>query len=209
MTSRPPWVSDSNAALLTDLYELTMLQSYFDEGMNGLAVFDLFIRRLPPTRNYFVACGLEHALHYLESFAFSEDSIDYLRSINRFSEPFLENLRQFRFTGDVYAVPEGTIVFANEPLIEIIAPLPQAQFVETFVMNQIQLATIAASKASRIVNAARGRSVVDFGARRMHGADAALKQPRAFYIGGVDSTSSVLAGKIWDIPVAEIGRAHV
>ena len=202
MTSRPPWVSDSNAALLTDLYELTMLQSYFDEGMNGLAVFDLFIRRLPPTRNYFVACGLEHALHYLESFAFSEDSIDYLRSINRFSEPFLENLRQFRFTGDVYAVPEGTIVFANEPLIEIIAPLPEAQFVETFVMNQVQLATIAASKASRIVNAARGRSVVDFGARRMHGADAALKQPRAFYIGGVDSTSSVLAGKIWDIPVA-------
>jgi len=202
MTNRPPWVSDSNAALLTDLYELTMLQSYFDEGMNGLAVFDLFIRRLPRTRNYFVACGLEHVLHYLESFAFSEEAIDYLRSINRFSEPFLENLRQFRFTGDVYAVPEGTIVFANEPLIEIIAPLPQAQFVETFVMNQVQLATIAASKASRIVNAARGRSVVDFGARRMHGADAAIKQPRAFYIGGVDSTSSVLAGQIWGIPVA-------
>jgi nicotinate phosphoribosyltransferase len=202
VTSRPPWVSDSNAALLTDLYELTMLQSYFDEGMNGLAVFDLFIRRLPRTRNYFVACGLEHVLHYLESFAFSEDAIDYLRSINRFSGPFLENLRQFRFTGDVYAVPEGTIVFANEPLIEIIAPLPEAQFVETFMMNQVQLATIAASKASRIVNAARGRSVVDFGARRMHGADAAIKQPRAFYIGGVDSTSSVLAGQIWGIPVA-------
>jgi nicotinate phosphoribosyltransferase len=202
VTSRPPWVSDSNAALLTDLYELTMLQSYFDEGMNGPAVFDLFIRRLPSTRNYFVACGLEHVLHYLESLTFSDEAIDYLRSINRFSGPFLENLRQFRFTGDVYAVPEGTVVFANEPLIEIVAPLPQAQLVETFLMNQVQLATIAASKAARVVTAARGRSVVDFGARRMHGADAAIKQPRAFYIAGVDSTSSVLAGQIWGIPVA-------
>src|SRR5215475_730256 len=113
MTS--PWVNDSNAALLTDLYELNMLQSYFDAGMNDVAVFDLFIRRLPPNRNYLIACGLEHVLHYLESLTFSEQAIDYLRSINRFSDAFLESLRQFRFKGDVYAVPEGTVIFANEP----------------------------------------------------------------------------------------------
>ena len=197
-----PWVSDSNAALFTDLYELTMLQSYFDEGMNAVAVFDLFMRRLPSNRNYLIACGLEHALHYLESFTFSAGAIEYLRSLNRFSEPFLESLREFRFTGDVYAVPEGTVVFANEPLIEVSAPLPQAQVIETFLMNQIQLASLAASKAARVVSAARGRSVVDFGVRRMHGADAGIKEPRAFYVGGVDSTSSVLAGKLWGIPVA-------
>jgi nicotinate phosphoribosyltransferase len=200
MTS--PWVIDSNAALLTDLYELNMLQSYFDEGMNDLAVFDLFIRRMPPNRNYFVACGLEHVLHYLESLTFSEEAIEYLRSINRFSEAFLETLRDFSFTGDVYAVPEGAIVFANEPLIEVIAPLPQAQLIETFLMNQVQLATLAASKASRVVWSAAGRSIVDFGARRMHGADSAIKQPRAFYIAGVGSTSSVLAGQLWGIPVS-------
>lgn len=200
MTS--PWVSDSNAALLTDLYELTMLQSYFDHGMNDTSVFDLFIRRLPRNRNYLVACGLEHVLHYLESLAFSDEAIEYLRSLSRFSDAFLDSLRQFRFTGDMYAVPEGTAVFANEPLIEVVAPLPEAQFVETFLMNQIQLGSLAASKAARVVWAAQGRPVVDFGARRMQGADAALKQPRAFYIGGVDSTSSVLAGQIWGIPVS-------
>src|SRR2546426_10531011 len=116
----PPWVDDSNAALLTDLYELTMLQSYFDEGMNDVAVFDLFIRRLPSNRNYMVACGLEHVLRYLESLAFSGEAIEYLRSVKRFSDGFLDSLRQFRFTGDVYAVPEGTFIFANEPLIEIV-----------------------------------------------------------------------------------------
>lgn len=197
-----PWVNDSNAALLTDFYELTMLQSYFDEGMNDVAVFDLFMRRLPSNRNYLVACGLEHVLQYLETFSFSSEAIEYLRSLNRFSGAFLESLRGFRFSGDVYAVPEGTVVFANEPLIEVIAPLPQAQFVETFLMNQIQLATLAASKAARVVRAAQGRSVVDFGVRRMHGADAGIKQPRAFHIAGVDSTSNVLAGQMWGIPVA-------
>src|SRR5262245_8382105 len=199
---KSPWVNDSNAALVTDLYELTMLQSYFNEGMNDTAVFDLFIRRLPVNRNYFVACGLEHVLHYLESMEFSEDGIEYLRSLGRFSEPFLQSLRTFRFTGDVYAVPEGTAVFVNEPLIEVLAPLREAQLIETFVMNQIQLGSLAASKAARVVSSAKGRAVVDFGARRMHGADAAIKEPRAFYIGGVDSTSSVLAGRLWGIPVS-------
>ena len=200
MNSR--WVDDSNAALLTDLYELTMLQSYFADGMNDVAVFDLFIRRLPATRNYFIACGLEHVLDYLEGLTFSKESIEYLRSVGRFSSEFLNSVRDFRFTGDVYAVPEGTVFFPNEPIIEIIAPLREAQVVETFVMNQIQLSTLAASKAARIVSAARGRSVVDFGVRRMHGADAGLKEPRAFYIAGVDATSNVLAGQVYGIPLA-------
>jgi nicotinate phosphoribosyltransferase len=196
------WVNDSNAALLTDLYEFTMLQSYFDEGMNGIAVFDLFIRRLPENRNYFVACGLDHVLDYLEAFCFSPDAVEYLQSLNRFSSAFLGSLCDLRFTGDVYGVPEGTVIFPNEPILEIVAPLPEVQIIETFVMNQIQLATMAASKAARVARAARGKSVVDFGARRMHGADAGVKEPRAFYIGGVDATSSVLAGRIYGIPLS-------
>src|SRR5688572_21555063 len=178
-----------------------MLQSYFREGMNESAVFDLFVRRLPAKRNYLVACGLEHVLHYLETLSFSPESVGYLASLNRFSAEFLTSLASFKFTGDVYALPEGTVVFPNEPIIEIIAPLPQAQFVETFVMNQIHVATLAASRAARVVHAARGRAVLDFGVRRMHGADAGIKAPRAFHIAGVAGTSSVLAGKLSGIPV--------
>src|SRR5262245_43351220 len=150
------WVDDTNAVLLTDMYELTMLEAYFQSGMNDTAVFDLFVRRLPSTRNYLIACGLEHVLHYLETVTFAPNAIAYLKSLGRFSDVFLESLRNFRFTGDVHAVPEGAVVFANEPLMEIVAPLPQAQLIETFVMNQIQLATMAASKASRVVLAAQG-----------------------------------------------------
>ncbi len=200
MTS--PWVDDTNAALLTDFYELTMLESYFQAGMNGTAVFDLFVRRVPRNRNYLVACGLEHVLGMLETFSFSQDAIDYLRSLGKFSEGFLDSLSGLCFTGDVYAMPEGTIAFGNEPLVEIIAPLPQAQIVETLVMNQIQLGTMAASKAARVIHAAQGRSVVDFGLRRMHGADAGIKASRAFYIAGIDGTSNVLAAKLFGIPVA-------
>jgi nicotinate phosphoribosyltransferase len=151
------WVNDSNAALLTDLYELTMLQSYFDTGMDGVAVFDLFMRRLPPTRNYLVACGVEDVLRYLETFSFSAEHLSYLKSVKRFSDAFLNYLGELRFTGDVYALREGTIVFANEPLMEIVAPLPEAQIVETFVMNQIHVQTMAASKVARVVAAAQGR----------------------------------------------------
>jgi nicotinate phosphoribosyltransferase len=200
MTS--PWVNDSNAALLTDLYELTMLQSYFHEGMNGTAVFDLFVRRLPERRQYLVATGLEHVLAYLETLSFSAEAIAYLESLNRFSPEFLTSLADFRFAGDIYAVPEGTVVFANEPIIEVVAPLPQAQLIETFLMNQIQVATLAATKAARVVSAARGKPVFDFGVRRMHGADAGIKEPRAFYIAGVAATSNLLAGYLYGIPVA-------
>jgi nicotinate phosphoribosyltransferase len=191
----------NDAALFTDLYELTMLQAYFHEKMNREAVFSLFVRQLPPERNFLMACGLDTVLAYLENLTFTRDSLDYLRSLGQFSESFLEWLGHFRFTGSVRAVPEGTPVFANEPILEITAPLPQAQIIETFVMNQIHLQTLLASKAWRVVTAAQGRTVVDFGARRMHGTDAALKAARAFHIAGVTATSNVLAGKLYDLPV--------
>lgn len=188
--------------LFVDLYELTMLQAYLEEGMHDTAVFSLFVRRLPERRNFLVACGLAHVLEYLEQLQFTEEDVEYLGSLGRFSPRFLDSLRGFRFTGDVYAIAEGTPVFANEPILEIVAPLPEAQLVETFVMNQIHLPTLLASKAARVVAAARGRTVVDFGARRMHGLDAALKAGRAFYIAGVHATSNVLAGQRYGIPVA-------
>ncbi|MCF8139102.1 MAG: nicotinate phosphoribosyltransferase, partial [Desulfotignum sp.] len=191
----------NDSALFTDLYELTMLQAYFHENMNQEAVFSLFVRRLPPERNFLMACGLDTVLAYLENLTFTRDSLDYLRSLGQFSDSFLEWLGHFRFTGSVRAVPEGTPVFANEPILEITAPLPQAQIIETFVMNQIHLQTLLASKAWRVVTAAQGRTVVDFGARRMHGMDAALKAARAFHIAGVAATSNVLAGKLYDLPV--------
>jgi nicotinate phosphoribosyltransferase len=189
-------------ALFTDLYELTMLQAYFNETMFQDAVFSLFVRRLPRERNFLLACGLDTVLEYLENLRFTRSSLDYLRSLGHFSPPFLDWLKGFRFTGSVHAVPEGTPVFANEPILEITAPLPQAQLIETFVMNQIHLQTLVASKARRVVTAAQGRTVVDFGARRMHGTDAALKAARAFYIAGVSATSNVLAGRCYGLPVA-------
>lgn len=189
-------------ALFTDLYELTMLQAYFDEGMMEEAVFSLFVRRLPTRRNFLLSCGLGTVLDYLENLHFSDDDIAYLRSLDKFSDRFLAWLRDFRFTGEVRAVPEGTPIFANEPILEVIAPLPQAQLIETFVMNQIHLQTILATKAQRVVAAAEGHPVIDFGPRRMHGIDAALKAARAFYISGVAATSNVLAGKHYQIPVA-------
>nr|VFK13128.1 MAG: nicotinate phosphoribosyltransferase [Candidatus Kentron sp. LFY] len=189
-------------ALFTDLYELTMMQAYFEEGMKDTAVFSLFVRRLPARRNFLLACGLGTVLRFLENLYFSDEDIAYLASIGRFSNRFLDWLRGFRFTGDVYAMPEGTPVFANEPILEIVAPLPQAQILETLVMNQIHLQTMLASKAERVVTAARGQPVIDFGSRRMHGIDAALKGARAFYIGGVSATSNVLAGKRYGVPVA-------
>ena len=195
-------VSESDVALFTDLYELMMLRSYFVEGLRATAVFDLFVRTLPPQRNYLVACGLDDALAYLEQLSFSERAIDDLASLDQFTPQFLEQLRSLRFTGDVLAVPEGTPVFANEPILEVVAPLPEAQLAETFLLNQIHLQTVIASKGVRVVEAAAGRPVTDFGARRAHGTDAALKAARALYIAGADATSNVLAGQRYGIPVA-------
>jgi nicotinate phosphoribosyltransferase len=188
--------------LFTDLYQLTMVQAYLAERLTDTAVFTLFVRRLPERRNVLLACGLDSVLAYLEELRFTEDDLAYLRSLGTFSEDLLSWLRGFRFTGDVSAVPEGTPVFANEPILEIVAPIAQAQLVETIVMNQIHVQTLLASKGARVVAAARGRKVVDFGARRAHGIDAALTAARAFFIAGVEATSNVLAGKMFGIPVA-------
>ena len=195
------WVNDANMALFTDLYELTMLQAYFEQEMFDEAVFSLFVRRLPEQRNYLLACGLDDALHYLETLRFAPDSLEYLASLGTFRDGFLKWLEEFRFTGDVHAVPEGTPVFANEPILEVTAPLPEGQLAETFLMNQVHLQTMLASKAARVVAAAEGRGVVDFGARRIHGTDAAVKGARAFTIAGVEGTSNVVAGQIHGIPV--------
>ncbi|MBA4144017.1 MAG: nicotinate phosphoribosyltransferase [Nitrosospira sp.] len=194
--------SQNGLALFTDLYELAMMQAYFEEGMTEDAVFSLFVRRLPARRNFLLACGLDTVLDYLETLCFSEEDIAYLASLGQFSHRFLAWLCNFRFTGRIYALPEGTPVFANEPILEVVAPLPQAQLVETFIMNQIHLQTVLCSKAQRVVAAAVGRPVVDFGSRRMHGIDAALKAARAFYIGGVAATSNVLAAKRYNVPLA-------
>jgi nicotinate phosphoribosyltransferase len=202
MSDSGRWVSDETLVLLTDLYELTMLQAYWREGLSRTAVFSLFARRLPPGRNYLLACGLDDALHCLEHLVFDDAALDWLRHRPEFQPEFLDWLRGFRFRGDVYAVREGTPVFAEEPLLEVVASLPEAQLAETIVMNQVQCQTVMASKASRIVHAAAGRSVVDFGLRRMHGADAGLKAARAFHIAGVDATSNVLAGRVYGVPIA-------
>ena len=189
-------------ALFTDFYQLTMLQAYWAEGLTETAVFTLFVRRLPEQRNVLIACGLESVLTHLEQVQFSAEDITYLRSLKTFSDDFLTSLGELRFTGDIDAVPEGTPLFANEPILEVVAPIMQAQVIETFVMNQIHVETVLASKAVRVVTAAEGRRVVDFGTRRTHGIDAALKAARASYIAGVHATSNVLAGKLYGIPVA-------
>lgn len=193
---------EDRLALFTDLYELSMLQAYFEEGLQDSAVFTLFVRRVPQQRNYLLACGLDTVLEQLERLRFTRADLDYLAGLDRFSDRFLQWLETFRFTGEVRGVREGTPVFANEPVLEVRAPLPEAQLVETLIMNQIHLQTVQATKAARLVTAAQGRDVVDFGARRMHGLDAAVKGARAFHVAGVASTSNVLAGKRYGIPVS-------
>jgi len=197
-----PWVTTENVALLTDLYELKMLQAYWREELLDDAVFSLFVRRLPPERNFLLACGLDDALRYLETARFTPETLDYLAGRPEFRADFLDWLAEFRFTGEVRAVREGTPVFANEPILEVAAPLPEAQLAESFLLNQVHLQTTLASKAARVVLAARGRPVVDFGLRRIHGADAALKATRAYHIAGVSATSNVLAGHVYGVPLA-------
>jgi len=188
-------------ALFTDLYELTMAQAYHAEGMDQLAVFELAFRQLPRTRNFVVAAGFADILDFLTALRFTNDDLDYLRARGEFNDEFLKRLATLRFSGDVYAVPEGTIVFPNEPLLQVIAPIIEAQLIETFVLNQIHFQSIAATKAARVVTAAQGRAVIDFGSRRSHGTDAALKVARATYLAGGNGTSNVLAGKVYGIPV--------
>jgi nicotinate phosphoribosyltransferase len=192
----------SNWELLTDLYELTMAASYYDHGMFSPATFSLFIRDYPSDRAYFVNAGLEDVLTYLESFHFSDDDLKYLKSMGLFPQDFLEYLRNLQFTGDVYAIPEGRLFFKDEPVVEVTAPIIEAQLVESFVINRMNLQVTIATKASRCVHAAKGRRLVDFSLRRTQGTDAGLKVARASYVAGFNGTSNVLAGERYGIPVS-------
>lgn len=187
-------------ALLTDLYELTMCASYLENKRNELATFDLFIRKLPPNRSYYVFAGLGQALLFLKNMKFKTEQIDYLRA-QGFKQDFLNYLMGFKFSGEVWAVPEGTIVFPNEPLLRITAPIIEAQLVESFLLNTVNLQTMIATKASRVVHASQGRPVIEFGLRRTHGSDAGMKAARCSYLAGCAGTSSVLAGMKYEIPI--------
>jgi nicotinate phosphoribosyltransferase len=195
------FVNNENMSIFTDYYELTMCASYFENSRkNELATFDFFIRKMPPSRSYFVFAGLEQVLHYLEGIKFNKEHIEYLKK-QGLKEDFLHYLTDFRFSGEVWAVPEGTIVFPNEPLIRVTAPIIEAQLVETFLLNTVNLQTMIATKASRIVHAAKGRPIVEFGLRRTQGTDAGMKAARCSYIAGCNGTSNVLAGMIYGIPI--------
>jgi len=177
-----------------------MCASYFENKRNELATFDLFIRKLPANRSYYVFAGLEQALLFLKNMKFNTEQIDYLRA-QGFKDDFLNYLKKFKFTGEVWAVPEGTIVFPNEPLIRVTAPIIEAQLVESFLLNIVNLQTMIATKASRVVHASQGRPVIEFGLRRTHGTDAGMKAARSSYIAGCAGTSSVLAGMKYEIPI--------
>ena len=188
-------------ALFVDLYELTMAQVYYDRAMTGEAVFELTVRSLPDGWDYLIAAGLDRALDFLEALRFSEDDLAYLESLPQFDRTFIAQLRDLRFTGDVWAPPEGTIFYPDEPLIQVVAPLPEAQIVETALLNQIAYPTLVAGKAARAVDAAAGRPVIEFGGRRAHGSEAAIEASRATWIAGFEATSSVEAGRRYEIPV--------
>jgi len=194
-------LAQKNLTLLTDLYQLTMAQSYFREQHFGDATFSLFIRSYPLNRGYFVSAGLSDVLDYLESFAFDRDAIEYLAAQKLFTEDFLRYLAALRFTGNVWAIPEGKIFFKDEPLLELTAPIIQAQIVETLIINQLHLQTLIATKASRCVHASGGRPVIDFALRRTHGVDAGMKVARASYLAGFAGTSNVMAGRDYGIPI--------
>lgn len=188
-------------ALSTDLYELTMAQSYLENGKTKPAVFSLFVRDLPKNRNFLVSAGLETLVERVRNFRFEEEDLAYLESLKRFSKDFLSYLESYKFSGDIYAIPEGRIIFENEPLIQIEASLPEAQILETLVINTIHFQTLIASKAARSRLACGGKPLVDFGLRRAHGVEAGEYAARAAYIAGVGGTSNLKAGKKFGIPV--------
>jgi nicotinate phosphoribosyltransferase len=192
---------EETSPLLTDLYQINMIQAYLDHGDTKTAVFELFARALPPRRGFLLAAGLEEALDFLETLRFSAADIAWLKSTGRFGKNLLDYLSDFRFTGDVHAMSEGTVCFANEPMLRVTAPLPQAQFVESRLINILHFQSLIASKAARSVLAAPNKLLVDFGMRRAHGAEAALMAARASYIAGFAGTATVLAGGKFGIPL--------
>ncbi len=200
-------MQDRDSLLLTDLYELAMLQAYAEHGLSGTAVFEFFVRKLPKQRGFLMAAGLEQVVAFLEGARFSQEDRDALRHSGRFPESFIDSLADFRFTGDVDALPEGTIFFADEPVLRVVAPLPQAQLVETRLINLLHFQTVIASKAARMVLAASGKRLVDFGLRRAHGAEAGVLAARASYIAGFAGTATLSAAIRFGIP-AQGTMAH-
>lgn len=193
-------VHNSTDPLFVDLYELTMAQAYLQSGQTGHATFSLYFRNFPANRTYYVFCGLEAVVSYLEDLNFTEDDLSVLDSLDLFDDMLLDYLSSFRFTGSVRSMSEGDIFFPNEPVIEVSGPIVECQIAETFLINQINLESMLATKAARVVNAAGGRQVVDFASRRTHGTDAALTLARASYIAGFEGTSNVRAASLYGIP---------
>src|SRR2546429_2858728 len=192
------------SGLLTDLYELTMAAGYVQNRFNARAAFELFVRHLPPRRNYLVAAGLEQAIDFLENVRFSSEDVSYLRALPFFRHvrsEFFDYLSRFQFTGDVWALPEGTIFFPGEPLLRVTAPIAEAQLVETSLLSIVHFQTLIASKAARVTTAAAGRPVVEFGSRRAHGVEAGVLAARAAFVGGCQGTSNTYAGRRFGIPV--------
>lgn len=194
-------MSTMNISLLTDLYELTMMQGYFKNHANETVVFDMFYRRNPSDGGYAVAAGLEQVIEYIKNLRFSEEDISYLSGLGIFDKDFLDYLKDFRFSGDIYGIPEGTVVFPREPLIKVVAPIMEAQLIETAILTIINHQCLIATKASRVVYAAQGDGIMEFGLRRAQGPDAGVYGARAAMIGGCIGTSNVLAGQLFDVPV--------
>ena len=194
-------MSKRNLTLLTDLYELTMMQGYYEKGQNENVIFDVFFRQNPCNNGYSVCAGLDQVIDYIKNVHFTYDDVDYLRGLGIFKEDFLHYLSGFHFSGDIYAIPEGTVVFPKEPLLKVVAPIMEAQLVETAILNIINHQSLIATKTSRIVFAANGDGIMEFGLRRAQGPDAGLYGARAAMIGGCVGTSNVLAGQMFDVPV--------
>ncbi len=194
-------MSTQHLTLLTDLYELTMMQGYFKYPNEKTAVFDVFYRKNPCDGGYAICCGLEQVIDYIKNLTFNEEDIEYLKSLGIFENDFIDYLRHFRFTGDIYAIPEGTVVFPREPLLKVIAPLMEAQLVETAVLNIINHQSLIATKAARIVYAAQGDGIMEFGLRRAQGPDAGTYGARAAVIAGCVGTSNLLTGQLFGVPV--------
>ena len=193
-------MTDQNLTLLTDFYELTMMQGYFKNHTNDVVIFDAFYRENPSGSGYAICCGLDQVIDYIKNLHFDTDDIEYLRSLQMFDEDFLDYLAHFRFTGDIYAIPEGTVVFPMEPLVKVIAPIMEAQLVETAILNIVNHQSLIATKASRVCYAACGEGVMEFGLRRAQGPDAGTYGARAAVIGGCIGTSNVLCAKMFNVP---------
>ncbi len=194
------WLAETGL-LLTDLYQLSMLQAYAEQGMAAPAAFEFFVRKLPAGRDYLVAAGLEQVVEMALGARFSEDELAWLADGGGFEAGFLDTLASLRFDGDVHAMPEGTVFFPDEPILRVVAPLPMAQLLETRIVNLLHFESLIATKAARMAQAAQGRTLIDFGLRRAHGVEAGLLAARASYIGGFTGTATVPAAKLWDIPI--------